>query len=143
MGRRNTETLRHAGMRHYSLDVARERGFDVAEGARLTPRDGATDAPLTIPPEAADAVIKALHWVAELPDLVRLLYLDKILRRSQAETARRLGLSKGRLSQALAALGERNPDLYAVVTGKQWLGNARRPPSGYTPSIPVQLELDL
>lgn len=142
MGRRTTETLRRGSLRHYSLDAARARGFDPPTSARLVPKDGATAVPLTIPPEAADAVVKALHWVADLPDLVRLLYLDKILRRSQAETARRLGISRGRLSQALAALGARDPALYAIVTGKPWEGTRKTPGATETP-IPVQLELGL
>lgn len=142
MGRRTTETLRRGDLRHYSLDAARERGFDVPASAKLTPKDGATSAPLTIPPESADAVIKALHWVAELPDLVRLLYLDKVLRRSQTETARRLGLSKGRLSQALASLGARDPALYLIVTGKRWEG-PRKAQNAHAEAVPVQLELGL
>lgn len=140
--KRNTETLRHGNLRHYSIEAARERGFEVAEGTRLVPKDGACDAPLVIPPESADAVTKALFWVAELPDVVRIIFLDKILRRTQAETAKRLGLSKGRLSQILAKLGETRPEVYRVVTGKPWTGVARREAAADAPAV-IQLELDL
>lgn len=133
MRHRNTETLRHGNLRHWSLDASHDRGLDVADDARLIPRDGATDAPLTIQPEAADAVVKALFWVAELPDVARHLFLDKVLRRTQAETAKRLGLSPGRLSQVLRALGEARPEAYRIVTGKPFAPG--KPPA---PEGPVQ-----
>lgn len=139
MSKRNAETLRPNALRAYSIEAAQERGLDIPDSRRATPLDGAVDG-LTIPDDDADAVLKTLYMIADLPGPctaarlraiqkaihllsslsyeARTILLDAIARRTRKETAARLGLTQGRLSQIVAELRTSCPLAYYIITGK-------------------------
>ena len=137
--KRNIETLRPNNLRAYSIEAAQARGLDLPEIRRLQPLDGAVDG-ISIPDEDADAVLKTLYMIADLPGPctaarlraiqkalhllaslsyeARTILLDAIARRTRKETAARLGLTQGRLSQIVAELRTSCPLAYYIITGK-------------------------
>ena len=139
MGKRNAETLRPNRLRAYSIEQSQARGLDLPESRRLQPLDGAVDG-LTLSDDDADAVLKTLYMAADLPGPctaqrlraiqkalhllaslsyeARTILLDAIARRSRKETAARLGLTQGRLSQIIAELRSSCPLAYYIITGK-------------------------
>ena len=138
--KRNIETLRPNNLRAYSIEAAQARGLDLPESRRLQPLDGAVDG-ISIPDEDTDAVLKTLYMAADLPGPctaarlraiqkalhllaslsyeARTILLDAIARRTRKETAARLGLTQGRLSQIVAELRTSCPLAYYIITGKR------------------------
>lgn len=140
MSKRNTETLRPNALRAYSIEAAQARGLDIPDTRKATPLDGAVDG-LTIPDDDANAVLKTLYMVADLPGPctaarlravqkalnllaslsreARTILLDAIGRRPRKETAEKLGISQGRISQIIKELKPLCPLAYYILTGEK------------------------